>query len=816
MANKGCGCKSERGKACACKGHSLLGKSSQRQENANPRRAMQARGERIRQVHATPDSVAPLSLRSTIPTAEPNARPGRIQRATKRPAVKPTAKNGWAVRRASIKAHSDLSVHKRAADRKGRVLPQSPRRNRPFNRTRTHPTVATSRGGRRFWPYSSPANRASTVLVDGGMKNTAIGKTSIQPMSVDGGAGSDHHAVDSPIDAQRVAADWSAKSGAPVLSHGGASSTEVVADIGGPVDTSQGSTPFGTVDERENARRGFECKRIIHARPGEFNGADVQPSLNVMMSTMGDGASSYVIRLTDHIGFSTPGDDTGAFVEAIRLLTERARAGLLGAAMLLVEAHPTRADGSWLVATPIGGGPMINFRDIVNFRVVGRSATGSVAPLEIRVSSTDPTGSSTPVFAFQRCQNFSVRNIRVDGNRAARGLDGSRAAQGPWGENAGTSYLFLVRDCSRVDFRNVEAVNGPSVGILVDATNPATGGDPTTGYAGAFPSGFNFRNCRAINCAYLGIAIAAGWQVRIIGGEYSYTNMLSTKAGISLEAPPDVSPGNPLHPLPAIKDVIIHGVLLQGNWKGIHLNARGGTRDITVEECTFIGTPAGVSETFTCSTTESWSILWTELTRGGSCGFKTLGPGAWVEDARYGIRASGINVAGANGLLIQNNSFMDYGDDDKVTDGIINILPADGRWRNESHVCVIGNSFTSIENSHIWRLSAQVPSISGCLESRYVTRCSKLVPIMVWPCAGHVWILKNSMTLFPATTRVGGGSGGGGARSYYVGESFTGPFILNLNNEINWTVVRGNKTNGPQVESNRRDQCSTDLDRSDG
>jgi len=45
MANKGCGCKSKRGKACACKGHSLLGKSQTGQN-------MQGRG-------AIPPAAAP-------------------------------------------------------------------------------------------------------------------------------------------------------------------------------------------------------------------------------------------------------------------------------------------------------------------------------------------------------------------------------------------------------------------------------------------------------------------------------------------------------------------------------------------------------------------------------------------------------------------------------------------------------------------------------------------------------------------------------------------------------------------------------------
>ncbi|MBK9162005.1 MAG: hypothetical protein IPM27_10680 [Nitrosomonadales bacterium] len=196
-----------------------------------------------------------------------------------------------------------------------------------------------------------------------------------------------------------------------------------------------------------------------------------------------------------------------------------------------------------------------------------------------------------PAIEFENITELVVSDLVIDGNRSRRGLAmRPDPALFPATENGGMEHNIRIRGCKNYKFSHVQSLNAVSGGIGVEVIAPRN--DERLWQNGIF------ENCRVLNSAYLGLSISEGRRIRIIGGEYSYTNALSTMAGISIEGAaqkPDLS--NEFNSdaelsLPVIADILIQGVRLEGNWKDVHLNGRWNNGWVTVKNCIFVRRPA--------------------------------------------------------------------------------------------------------------------------------------------------------------------------------------------------------------------------------
>lgn len=184
--------------------------------------------------------------------------------------------------------------------------------------------------------------------------------------------------------------------------------------------------------------------------------------------------------------------------------------------------------------------------------------------------------SGKELLSFRNCNDFSIKNLIVDGNRSNR-----VPAEVP-------AHSIEFRSCHRFLAENVWSNNAVVDGYVFNTstnTNSAT-----------FCTDFTMINCYADNCYRQGMSIINAYNFKIIGGAFTNTNGTGPAAGVDVES--DVGAVTPSN-----RNGSFEGCQFTGNaGLGLLLSGVGGACGITVKDCYFSSNVLGGTQVNTDDT----------------------------------------------------------------------------------------------------------------------------------------------------------------------------------------------------------------------
>jgi len=193
-------------------------------------------------------------------------------------------------------------------------------------------------------------------------------------------------------------------------------------------------------------------------------------------------------------------------------------------------------------------------QNLSNFEIDGQGAT-IIAANGMAVSS------GKELLSFRTCNDFTVKNLTVNGNRTNRTPVEVAA------------HNIELRSCQRFVFERVRSINAVVDGFIL---NTATATDTTT-----FVRYGYFIDCTADNCWRQGMSIINGYNIVVSGGAFTNTNGTSPQSGIDVESNVGAStPGNAF--------ILIQGARFSGNvGRGVITSSVSTGVDIWIDACSF-------------------------------------------------------------------------------------------------------------------------------------------------------------------------------------------------------------------------------------
>lgn len=192
---------------------------------------------------------------------------------------------------------------------------------------------------------------------------------------------------------------------------------------------------------------------------------------------------------------------------------------------------------------------------------------------KLLMANGTPVASGYQMLLFQSCTDFTVRNLTVDANRANR-----TPAEVP-------AHSVELLMCKRFHFERVRSINAVVDGFYLATTTQTN--------ASTFCQFGVFLNCSTDNCYRQGMSIVNGYNIQIIGGEYSNTVGTAPQNGIDVEANPGTAnPGN--------AEIVVYGVRFANNaGKGLSFYQPSGytQRNFVVDACNFDNNALGAFDT---------------------------------------------------------------------------------------------------------------------------------------------------------------------------------------------------------------------------
>jgi len=168
--------------------------------------------------------------------------------------------------------------------------------------------------------------------------------------------------------------------------------------------------------------------------------------------------------------------------------------------------------------------------------------------------------SDKELLAFRGCSDFTVKNLRVNGNRQNR--TPSEVA----------AHNIEFRSCHRFVCEQVFSYNAVVDGFIF---NTSTKTD-----VASYCLNFVMLNCFADNCYRQGASVINAYDFQFIGGAYTNTNGIAPQAGIDVESDVGATVGN--------RNGAFRGVKFAGNTGlGLLLSSVSGSQGFTVSDCLF-------------------------------------------------------------------------------------------------------------------------------------------------------------------------------------------------------------------------------------
>jgi len=244
---------------------------------------------------------------------------------------------------------------------------------------------------------------------------------------------------------------------------------------------------------------------------------------------------------------------------------------------------------------------------ISNFIIRGVGTTNPV--IKMRGSNTVIDESTLDinrleVLSLTRCSNFLIEGVDLHGNRN-EWPDEEEFAVG--GGPASWANLRLA-GCHDFWLENMQSSYSRGNGFtFVNSRGLRSGGNGRPDFFDLqnFCLRGVVRNCSDIFATDSSIAFQFARQMRIVDSQFSYAYGGDTCAGIQIETltegtadlffdsdpTNDISNYSPADRTEFIgqTDFIVRGCRIEGNWKGIQINGRWGSGDVTITECTVAG-----------------------------------------------------------------------------------------------------------------------------------------------------------------------------------------------------------------------------------
>lgn len=207
---------------------------------------------------------------------------------------------------------------------------------------------------------------------------------------------------------------------------------------------------------------------------------------------------------------------------------------------------------TYLISSPL------NVSSSKDFIIEGNNAV-------IKVKDGTPASGGSGVI-LTRCENFTIQNITVNGNRANRTPAETYA------------HNLILRGCRLFTLSGVTGENAVCDGFYVSAYTPSD--------AETVSRNGMFLNCKGDNCYRQGMSIINGHHLYVVNSEFSNTAGTAPEAGIDIEADSGTCE-------PSNMNIVIRNSKFSANrGYGTLISSMGATRNITIEDSYFTNSPS--------------------------------------------------------------------------------------------------------------------------------------------------------------------------------------------------------------------------------
>lgn len=189
----------------------------------------------------------------------------------------------------------------------------------------------------------------------------------------------------------------------------------------------------------------------------------------------------------------------------------------------------------------------------------------------IIMNNNIPVNNKFSMFSIVYSNNITIKGITFDANRVKR--------------NPKETFCHTINIISSnsIYLENLEVKNSVVDGFYIASYSPEN--------IDTYPHNIMLKNCKSLNSFRNGLSIVNGYDIDIIGGEYSKSSGTSPATGIDIEPNIDT-----FHP--GVSKLTINGTLIKENdgW-GILVSQKGSPQHIDIINCTLNNNLGGIKHT---------------------------------------------------------------------------------------------------------------------------------------------------------------------------------------------------------------------------
>ncbi len=271
-----------------------------------------------------------------------------------------------------------------------------------------------------------------------------------------------------------------------------------------------------------------------------------------------------------------------------------------------------------------------------------------------------------PLLFLDHCEDVVMTDLEFFGNRDQRiaGLPAGVQISHLAGHNVD------VRRSKRVLIERVASTHAPGIGFALSAQRSAGGGRVEMS---GMCEDITVTDCIFHRNAYLGFSISYGHRIRFERCLFSYTDHVSTMAGLSLET---VREDDDVYLQPAIWNIRVEDCDFVGNWRGIHMPGAGDSGYICINYCRFADWPVTPPHdddlgedgpAFACSLATGFTSTSTD------CGM-SLYTAAGARSGSGGTRAHAHISSHMKYVAITNCDVYNFSAEDRISEAVFALL----------------------------------------------------------------------------------------------------------------------------------------------
>lgn len=260
-----------------------------------------------------------------------------------------------------------------------------------------------------------------------------------------------------------------------------------------------------------------------------------------------------------------------------------------------------------------------------------------------------------------RCDGIRIFDLELDANRDTRS------------PKEVSCHTVNVVSSDNVLLENVKAINSVVDGFYIACYNPEV--------RETLPKNTTLKNCSALNSFRNGLSIINGIEIRVLGGEYSYSNGTAPAAGIDVEPNDDTNHSGALN-------ITLMDIELKGNdgW-GVLVSQKGTPTNVNITNCTITDCYGGVKHTGIKSTVSDNDISFCDV---------------GIESLRYGGRAKDFNALLGNSIsnVVEGIKYGGFGGkikNNKISKVVETAIFLNGSSIDPGSITIENNSITNVK-----------------------------------------------------------------------------------------------------------------------